>query len=261
MTWPFAVLDDLGLSYSTRTTGAGLPYAGFQLADEVTPPVALTLIAEEATLRLTAHNLAPNQPAEQLLPINRRLSLARAFRQPADGTTEVALSLFLGSSQLSPDQMGVLIGHLIDSCRVVTGQPALPLDRPILPATAEVRAEQLIAAIARRGSQLSRNGRGVTVETDLGGSGQKCHLTGRAGTGWVLATAQLLASPPLPAALATLQRLQLWTRAGRYTVDDTGRLGAEVATPALNDSVEELAEWTVAQATLMLQVAVHHLGS
>jgi flagellar basal body rod protein FlgG len=76
-----------------------------------------------------------------------------------------------------------------------------------------------------------------------------------------MATAQFLPSPLVPPVLATLQRLQLWTRAGRFTVDDTGRLAAEVATPALDDSVEALAEWTVAQATLMLQVAMRHLSS
>jgi hypothetical protein len=261
MTWPFSVLDDLGLSYSTRVTPAGLPYAGFQLSDEETASVPLTLIAEDATLRLTAHDVQPSFSAEQLLLINRRLPLARAYLQPADGTTEVALSLFLGSSRLSSDQMGVLLGHLLDSYRVVTGQLASPITRPVLPGTADVRAEQLIAAFARRGDQLLQNGRDVAVEADLGDSGRRCRLAGWAGTGWVMATAQFLPSPLVPPVLATLQRLQLWTRAGRFTVDDTGRLAAEVATPALDDSVEALAEWTVAQATLMLQVAMRHLSS
>jgi hypothetical protein len=262
--WLFAALDELGLSYSSRLTPQGAPYAGLQLAVEETPLVPVTVTAENGTLRLTAHDLRPRLPMEQMLVVNRRLPLARTYQSPDDGSAELALSIYIGSSQLSADQMGVLFGHLLESHLVATGQVGSAISRPALPGTAVVRAEHLAAAIIRRGHGSERSGQEIAIETDLGETELRYQLRSWVdNAGWILAAADYLpgqALPTRPQGLATLQRLQLWTRAGRYTVDDHGQLGAEVATPALSEPVEALAEWTFAQATLMLQVAARHLS-
>jgi hypothetical protein len=262
--WLFTVLDDLGLLYSTRLTPTGVPYAALQLAAEETEPVSVTVITDDGTLRVTAHDLRPQLPMEQLLVVNRRLPLARAYQQPDDGSTELALGIFIGSSQLSSDQVGVLLGHILESHLIATGRVASSISRPALPRAAVVRNGQLGAAIARRGHTSERSEHEIAVEAGLGENGLRYRLVGSADEpGWILAAAQHLPSLALPygpQGLATLQRLQLWTRAGRYTLNDHGKLGAEVATPTLSEPVEELAEWTFTQATLMLQVAARHLG-
>jgi hypothetical protein len=238
MSWIFRVLEELGLAYTSRTTARGVRYAAFQLATQLPEGLSFSAISENGTFRLTAHDAVPPQLAdEQLLVANHRLPLARAYRSPDDGSIEIALSFFIGPKELSSGQLGVLLGHLRESRAVVAGRSASAGGLPaITPAALELPTEE----VALGNYHLS---------------------TAVDGAGWIRVRAGYLPAQVLPPTTeATLQRLQLWTVAGRFTVDPAGELGVEVATPLLGQPAGELIEWSTAQATLMLQVAARHLG-
>jgi len=259
--WIFPVLDDVGVTYTTRSSQRGVPYAAFRSILESTE-LAVTVISVDGTLRLTAHSLG-RMPTEQLATVNRRLPLARVYQSPDGVGTELALSFFIDSAQLSGHQVSMLICHLHESQQIVAGQSHSTVSLPDLAPLSVIDVQRVADAVTRRGKNVERSERVVSGEAELGENSMHCRLLADVvEPGWIIVRAHYLPSQTLPSgplALATLQRLQAWTTAGRYTVDETGTLGAEVATPGLGVHIQGLADWTLAQATLMLQAAARNL--
>ncbi|GAB3416720.1 hypothetical protein [Flindersiella endophytica] len=249
MSWLFDVLDELGLAYATRTTPRGVPYAAFRTSDGETAPLNLSVLSENETLRLTAHDSVPLALSfDDLLEVNRRLPLARAYLSPEDGSVEIALSCYLGTGALAADQLGFLLGHLRESRAVVSKRSASAGGLPL---------------IGRAGLDVAAEL--PSFDADLGIDQLRYHLTTSLDdAGWIVVRAGYLPVRLVPfarEALATVQRLQVWTVAGRYTVGPGGELSAEVATPLLSgQQAGEAIAWSARQAELMLHVAARHLG-
>jgi hypothetical protein len=155
---------------------------------------------------------------------------------------ELALGCFAGATGLRADRLSDLISHLADSQRAVRQADAtlaLPSmgtpDSPgpfALPELAEV--DWCRATVA--------------VEPN----------------GWIVAEAALVPDLDLTAradAAAVLDRMQEWTRAGKYVVTPAGQVRVEVRTPVLDEDFTGRVAWTTSQATLMLQVGARQLSA
>jgi len=240
--WIFAALERLGLSYARRQTPKGEWYAGLGFAGPTQRPLALTLIASSGTLRLTAHEVAADPGPVELAAANRALPLARCFVAEA-GLVDVAIDLYTGDEILSSGQLGVLVDHLDQSVAAIGGG-FTDLALPEMGATSSALQDvDLVAAAAGRLTLVLRPG------------------------GWLEARA--LPSEGIvvadAAAFATLDRLQNWTRAGKYLLSVDGSLNIAVLTPVLGNSRTDKHAgplgWTIDQAMVMVEVARRHLGS
>lgn len=252
-TWVLDALDRLRLRYEQRTSARGTPYAGLVLRGPGGGSSSLTVLAEDGTLRVTAHDvLVPverswraagrRSPAAGGSPgtaaATRTLPLARAYRT-SEGTVEVALGCFVGAAPLAPEELDRLLQHTTASARCVRdGGP--PPGLPPFPAPA---ASGSLPDVDAPWCRV-----GLVVEPG----------------GWVTATASgvpALTTTDHPDGATVLDRLQLWTRAGRYVARPDGTVDVEVRTPVRDDDLGGRVEWTRAQATLMVDVARRHLAA
>lgn len=231
--WVLHALDDLRLGYAVRFTPRGVPYAGLTLASgpDAVDAVPVTALAEDGTLRLTAHDLGGDVPPDVLRAAD--LPLARAYLGES-GTPEVALGVLVGHAPLPSDVVGDLLAHLVDSRRALRDPSAGLVLPPVRPVAPPPRLPTLDGVPWCRGT--------VAVEPD----------------GWVVVEATHVPDLRLDGRDDVLDRLQLWTRAGQYLLDD-GTVRVRVRTPVVADDLDERVAWTVSQATLMLQVARDHL--
>lgn len=253
-------LDDLGVMHAVRVTPAGAPYAGFELVGPSGRPRSLTAIAqgEGQVLRLTAHDLEA-RPLPDLMALTRTLPLGRALRSPDTGAVEFVLSGYVGEGLLS-SQLNTLLRHIESALDAMDGLAPSP-SAPVIATEGEAPLPGLADAAARRGSPVL-DGDGVRVEFVM--DEWSCHLSAELTRGgWVMvrgAWDRIPSGPSSDADWDTLQRLQNWTAAGRYVLLEDGSLGVEVGTPVLRHDVNRCADWSMSQATLMLQVAAQHLS-
>ena len=239
-TWIYRALDELGLRYAARHTPHGVPDAGLALATEAADDVAVTVLAEEGTLRLTAHDVAAPLTPDELHRGNGRLPLARAYVGDT-GSVEVAIGCFVGHKALRSDTVGDLLAHLVDSRREVL-HPGSGLVLPPMEAVGDPGPVDVPDLDAAPWCRVA-----ATVESD----------------GWITVDAAHVPDLTLtrrPDATATFDRLQLWTRAGKFVVVDDDAVRVQVRTPVVRDDLAERVGWSTSQATLMLQVGASHLG-
>jgi hypothetical protein len=224
--WVLDALDRLGLRYQQRTTAHGVPYAGMSLGEQGRETSALTVLAEDGTLRVTAHDV-----------LARPDGVRRAGRRHA-GRSGVALGCLVGAAPLLAEELDRLLQHAAASALWVRDGGAPPALPPFhAPAVTGVWPVPEVP-----GCRLA-----VVVER----------------SGWITATAAGVPAATIgqhPDGVAVLHRLQLWTRAGRYVELREGDLGVEVRTPVRDDDLAIRIEWTRAQATLMVEVARRHLA-
>lgn len=259
--WLMPALDELGLAYSVRETPDGVPYAGFGLAGSGGRLRSLTAIEQSdgQVLRLTAHGLA-EQSLQDLMTVTRRLPVGRALRSPDTGEVEFAMSCYVGEEGLSSSHLGTLLGYVESALHAIDGSP--PPSWPVIEGETDLTLVDLTAPAARRGPPVVHE---ESVDVDFVMDGSSCHLSaGVRPGGWMVVLATWDGVPPESRSADewdTLQRLQNWTTAGRYLVLDDGALVVEVGTPALRGDVTRCTDWSMSQATLMLQVAARHLLS
>jgi hypothetical protein len=237
--WFFAILEELGLRYAVRQTPQGEPYAGLRLATPSGRWLALTLIASLGTFRVTAHEIAADPGPATVATLNRALPMARCYAADP-GTIDLAIDLYTGVEVLSGDQLGGLFSHLDESVTATLGAAA-DLTLPVMGGPGGVRDADLAGAAGGR----------VTAQLRP--------------EGWL----EVRAAPEPDilvadaTAFATLDRLQNWTRAGKYLLTEAGSLRIAVLTPLLGHvpgqgSADPIG-WSIDQATLMGQVARRHL--
>lgn len=256
----FESLTRLGLAYAVRTTPRGVPYAGFHWAPD--PGHALcpfTAFAEEWTLRLTLHDLPAPLPTElQALVTTTRLPLGRVYVDVQAASAELALGVFVGGAGPSPSDLAGLLGYVYRArAHVVEGGP-VPR-RPIISHGAHPR-EAVDAELAARGS-VTQGPEGSVTLVPVDGSPISFGVS-VFDDGWLSVLARRAgvdAAPQGPAGLRTIQQLQRWTTAGRFTLDPAGSLTAAVETPWAEDPALSVS-WSLDQARIMLDVADRHLG-
>lgn len=239
--WFFAILEELGLSFAVRQTPQGERYAGLRLATPSGRWLALTLIASLGTFRVTAHEIAADPGPASVAAMNRALPLARCYAAKP-GTIDLAIGLYTGVEVLSGDQLGVLLSQLDQSVTATLGGLA-DLTLPVMGEPGAAQDVDLAAAAAGR----------VTAQLRP--------------EGWL----EVLAAPEPDVvvadatAFATLDRLQNWTRAGKYLLTEAGSLRIAVLTPLLGHvSGQDPADpigWSIDQAMVMCQVARRHMSS
>ena len=241
--WVFTALESLGLRFAIRQTPQGDRYAGLRIATPSGRWLALTVIASRGTLRVTAHDVRPDPGPDVVAAINRALPLARGY--VADpGSLDLVIGIFAGGAVLTVGQLGTLFDHLDQSVTTALGGEG---DLG-LPALATARADVAIDALQTLDLSATP---GCRMETGV-------HPEGWFRVGATPVPYRVLDSAP---ALATLNRLQNWTRAGKYVLTEATALRISVLTPLLSEDVTGLIGWSVDQATLMCQVAVRHLDS
>jgi hypothetical protein len=264
----FNVLDDLGLAYDRRTSARGVPYAGFRLVG--TPDsagaaarsgAAVTAIVEHGVFRLTSHGIDTAASAIEIVRAGARLPLGAAYRSPDDGSAELSVAVFIGEATLSSAIVSRLLDYLVVASAALSKGDAPPA-RPTL-ADADRSAADIRAALSELGHQLTPEGDGYRMAVPLG-EALACSIVVRAdAAGWISASANYVPEQQLPPgedAMRTLQKLQRWAAAGRFVLDETTRLRADVATPLLGYAASRSILWTVSQSVAMLQTAARHLG-
>lgn len=235
--WIFAILGELGLSYAIRQTPRGEQYAGLRVSTPSGRWLALTLIASLGTFRVTAHQIAADPGPANLAALNRRLPLARCYAAEP-GTIDLAIGLYTGTEVLSGDQLGSLLSQLDQSVTATLGGLA-DLTLPVMGGPDSAGDIDLASVAAA----------GVTTQVHP--------------EGWleVRATPERDIVAADATAFATLDRLQNWTRAGKYMLTEAGSLRIAVLTPLLGQDLADPIGWSIDQAIVMCQVAHRHLSS
>jgi hypothetical protein len=237
--WPsgnriFTSLDELAVRYATRLTDRSEPYAGLQIDDGHGGDVSLTVLLLDGTLRLTAHDVVSDLDEDAINFVNRSLPLVRAFRGDSE-SVELGIGTYWAGRIPGADDLGMLIGHLAAAQRWVR-HGGDPPDLPLL--------------------DSRRNGGGLSAAHD--DVLERYHVSASVAGGWVSVRASRLRPMTLTTSWSrTVDRLQSWTRAGKYVVSIDKELFAESVNVAADADV---GQWSVSQVTLMLQVAERHLG-
>ncbi len=261
----FAALDQLGLRYALRQTPRGAWYASFRVVAPDSSETAITVLVEHGVCRFTVHRVVdaatPSPGGLDALRLGARLPLGAAYRSPDDGTLELATGLWLGPDAASRASASAMVGPMLD----YLGAAARSFTGGEVPARPPLRQPPGGTAIVQRLIQL-----GHAVEMNDGAVGFTVAATplvacrvvlAEAADGWIDGYALL--RPPIhdngsATFAATLQELQRWTTAGRFTLDGTGGLGAQVQTPNLGAPVEA-ALWSASQLAAMAMSALRHL--
>lgn len=205
----FVALDAAGLRYAERTTSDGTPYAGFAWASrDAARPVAVTVLAVDGVLRLTAHDVARDTAGglARLHFTTKRLPRGRLFRAPGAEGSDLAVTLW-GDRRRDTAGLWAALTYLEDVRDWLAGDgsppgPA-PDPEPVGTATAD----------------------GVTVAL---GRAPEGHLVGRAS---VPGPALRIDAPTA----AWVDELQWWAPAGRFLLGDGETLVAEVSSVPLRD--------------------------
>lgn len=259
----FNVLHELGFEYARRLSARGVPYAAFRIVGVPgTAETGVTAIGEHGVFRLTSHRIDTAADALALVRIGARFPLGAAYRSPADGSAELSVSVFVGDAALTREIVSPLLDYLVEASAALGTGGAAPR-RPVMTDETAVPAVDIRAALATYGHQLTPQGHGfrmaVPLSPHLG-----CSIVLRdEADAWLSASASYVPEQRLPAgepALGELQKLQRWTAAGRFVLDDTLLLRAEVMTPFLGQVTAAAVVWTASQCAAMLQTAARSPG-
>jgi hypothetical protein len=259
----FSRLRELGLTYESRTSTRGVPYAAFRMIGGAgLVEAAVTAMTENGVLRLTSHRIDTPANALEIVQTAARLPLGAAYRSPEDGSAELSVAVFVGDVPLSGSVVARLLDYLVQaSTALATG--ATWLHRPNVGNGAASANHDVRAALAPLGHQLTLEPEGLRMDVALA-PGLAGSIVLREDTDcWISAAASFVPEQRLPAgeqALRDLQKLQRWTAAGRLVLDETLVLRAEVSTPLLSHTTARPIVWTASQSAALLQTAARHLG-
>jgi hypothetical protein len=258
----FAALERNGIQYARRTSDRGVPYAGFRWVDPPTSSdLSITAILEQDALRVTVHNLRfPADPAA-VSRTARVLPLGSVYVSPESGQVEMSLPAYVGSAADLSILLMEFLTYAVDACRYLEGRGGRP-DVPHVSSAAAEGGRDVASALAELGHHPTLLENGAAIEIGSGGSVVVAAEVRERPDGWFAADGRYV-----PAAVriwgddeyALLQRLQRWTVAGRFLLQDSGELRADVLTPNLGQPPNELLSWTIDQLTVMLQTAAKHL--
>jgi hypothetical protein len=194
------------------------------------------------------------------------LPLGAAYRNPDDGTLELAVGFWLGEggelASLEPAVAGRMLDYLADASLALSSAGAVPA-RPAFsqpPAGIDALREHLqsLGHVVDRSGDFMRF-RVTFSDGAVGDVGLRETSDGWAEAVGGLVPAAALGSDPRDG--QTLQRLQRWTTAGRFVfADNRDTLRVEVHTPYLGSALPSLT-WSASQAAAMLWAAHRHLGA
>lgn len=263
----FVALDSAGIAYNKRDSSRGVPYAGFKWCQNPTMgESAITAIIEENVLRLSVYGVNVRAEPAILSKSARPLPLGSVYVSPDDGGVEISLGLYIGDIAELSLVLHLLLDYLDKSRCWLEGRAGGRLACPDMPRLSSIpsRNGQDIAPYLigyRHQPSPIENGAKVTFKLNEQLSLQ-LEVRERPDA-WFVAdsryapAAQIAWGQP---ELLLLQKLQRWAAAGRFILEDSGDLRAEVLTPNLGQPPKELIAWTISQSTLMLQVAARHLN-
>ena len=255
----FKALDALGLEFARRVSRRGTPYAAFRFVQD-SGDAAITALAEHDVLRLTSHGIDTSFDALEIVRAGARLPLGAAYRSAGDGSAELSVGLFMGEAVLSKAILSPLLQYLVRATRALQTDDASVL-RPAIGDVTQPSQIDIRGALQRFGHQVTEDAAGFRITLPLTPTAQGSIALSE-DAGLIVGRASYVPDrqlPQNPDAVQTVQRLQEWTAAGRFRLDDTLTLSAEVMTPLLGDAPEHRLVWTASQCAAMLQTAARHL--
>jgi hypothetical protein len=258
----FDALDGAHLAYNRRDTPRGVPYAGFRWSQGIGESAVTAIVVDDVLLKLTAH--AVNVSAEPVMRSKSaaKLPLGNVYVSPDDGQVEISLGLYIGNIASLSSVLLLLLSYLDEARCCVEGYPASPRI-PRLSSILPRSGQDIIPLLIGDGHQPTPIENGAAIELKLQRQ-LKCRIEVRERPdAWLAVDARYLSAAHIAwgqKELSLLQRLQRWATAGRFVLDDSGELRAEVLTPNLGQPPQEIILWTISQSTAMLQVAAKHLN-
>lgn len=257
----FGVLNALGLSYERRTSERGSPYAAFRLVGAPgARGIGLTALLENKVLRLTCHDIDTPLDALALVRAGARLPLGAAYRAPEDGDAELSIGVFVGGSPPSTEFVSGLLDYAVHATAALASDGPVP-ERPRVTAI-RVRPDEIRAALAEYGHQVTIEDGAVRLEVPLSSDLRCAFVIGDAGDGWIVGSAAYLPDQRLASleqVTVELQKLQRWATAGRFVVDPAMMLRASVPTPLVGAEYAQSIVWTASQCAALLGTAARHL--
>jgi len=256
----FSVLSALGLSYDKRTTARGRPYAGFQLVGAPgSVDVRLTALLEDNVLHLTSHGIATSATELEIVTVGAALPLGAAYRSPEGGDAELSIGVFVGDVPPTAELASALLEYAVRATAALASGGPTP-QRPRYRGS-HLASGDIEAALGRYGHHPTAVDGGITLQIPLSPELSCAIVIGDGGDGWIVATASYAPEQVFvanPQSVADLQKLQRWATAGRFLLDSSRLLGANVSTPLVAEA-ERCVVWTTSQCVALLQTAARHL--
>jgi len=255
-------LEENGVVYAVRASSRGVPYAGFRWSDSPDSfESAVTAILEEENLRLTFHKLVAPGDLKAVALLNRSLPLGGVYRAPETDEVELSLAIHVAGASDITGLMRALLAYGQAVCRWLAQRGEVPAPPALGVADCAAPGRMTANALREIGLNPTPAATGATASV-TGPPRFSVRLSYESPTACFHAEGRY--DPPAllgwgPNELALFHRLQRWTVGGRYVLERDGEIRADVWTPHLGEAAPA-AEWTAAQAIVMMQTAAKHLG-